>query len=371
MIQTEPDFAALRPEWQNLLARSPANNFFLSWEWCFVWWQQFGRKKNLKLIAVWETTTLLGLAPLFEKMSGNHSTLQLLGTNRVASDFLDFIVDNRHLDDVYQIIFNFLDTQPWEMLMLDDLPENSLTNQKIVTWCRERKYIQKILRTERCPQIVLPGHYSHFLESLGHRTRRNIRAFERRLKQEFQVQFDFLRGERVTPEALNQVFELHQRRQQQKCKFSPFVNQRPFHHELLRQLAPSGLVALCRMLFRGKLVAGLYLFDDGQRFYLYQGGFDAKFAPKSVNRMLVLVARCVEQAISENRLSLELLRGETLFKKRIANQIQVNHTVWIARSPRARRHLLMTIGLMKIKALAKKIVPVSLWEKARAVCLRN
>src|SRR5262245_43077359 len=41
-IAAEPPLLDLRDEWTALLARSDADNVFLTWEWCSTWWRHLG-----------------------------------------------------------------------------------------------------------------------------------------------------------------------------------------------------------------------------------------------------------------------------------------------------------------------------------------
>jgi len=58
-------FAALAPEWDELLADSDARALFLTWTWISTWWEVFGADRRLYILAARDASgTLLGLAPL-------------------------------------------------------------------------------------------------------------------------------------------------------------------------------------------------------------------------------------------------------------------------------------------------------------------
>ena len=62
----EPDqFRVLGQEWNALLAASPADTIFLTWEWISTWWDVYGTDSRLYVLAVRDDDgTLVGIAPL-------------------------------------------------------------------------------------------------------------------------------------------------------------------------------------------------------------------------------------------------------------------------------------------------------------------
>ena len=53
-IQDDEGFTRLRPEWEELLAASPSDTVFLTWEWLHTWWAHFAGRRRLLILAVRE-----------------------------------------------------------------------------------------------------------------------------------------------------------------------------------------------------------------------------------------------------------------------------------------------------------------------------
>ena len=57
-------FDALHSQWNELLARSQADAFFLTWEWQTIWWRCLGQG-DLYLLAWFDAGQLAAIAPLY------------------------------------------------------------------------------------------------------------------------------------------------------------------------------------------------------------------------------------------------------------------------------------------------------------------
>src|SRR5258708_12802919 len=63
-ILSEPSaFAAVSPEWTELLEASDSDGFFLTWEWLFTWWKHLAESRQLFLLTVRSGEELVAIAP--------------------------------------------------------------------------------------------------------------------------------------------------------------------------------------------------------------------------------------------------------------------------------------------------------------------
>ena len=96
-VSSEHDFAALRNTWNAVLVESSSNSIFLTWEWLHTWWEHFGHQKTLHAVLFRDAQDrLVGIAPFFKHRRhsavGPLDVLSFLGSDIVASDYLDFII---------------------------------------------------------------------------------------------------------------------------------------------------------------------------------------------------------------------------------------------------------------------------------------
>src|SRR5437867_4306723 len=96
-IEDPREFADLRDEWNELLAASPANCLFLTWEWLYTWWKHLSGRRRLHLLVMRDGRELTAIAPLAQRPPVLRRlllfpALEFLGTETVGSDYLDVIV---------------------------------------------------------------------------------------------------------------------------------------------------------------------------------------------------------------------------------------------------------------------------------------
>src|SRR5574341_2578494 len=63
-VTTPAELLALHADWEDLLARTPAANIFLTVDWLHTWWRHYGGARRLCILAACEGKELVGLAPL-------------------------------------------------------------------------------------------------------------------------------------------------------------------------------------------------------------------------------------------------------------------------------------------------------------------
>ena len=90
-------FVALRDEWSDLLRASDSDCLFLTWEWLHTWWKHLAGDRQLSILVVRSSGTLIALAPFGLRPPSLPRlrllpTLEFLGNGCVGSDYLDFIV---------------------------------------------------------------------------------------------------------------------------------------------------------------------------------------------------------------------------------------------------------------------------------------
>ncbi|HOW17741.1 MAG TPA: hypothetical protein PLC79_01790, partial [Phycisphaerae bacterium] len=96
-IRSEEEFAAIRDEWQALLAISPANTIFLTWEWLFEWWRSYGGGRALRGLLLRDEAgrpaagALLMTDAVRIPLAGPVRALRFVGDGSFDSDYLDIV----------------------------------------------------------------------------------------------------------------------------------------------------------------------------------------------------------------------------------------------------------------------------------------
>src|ERR1700687_3903806 len=91
--QSWDELQALRELWNPLLFQSISDTVFLTWEWCAVWWKNYGAGRRLFVLAAWEGKEVVGIAPFYVDEVRLYGTswkrLCLIGDGSNDSDYLD------------------------------------------------------------------------------------------------------------------------------------------------------------------------------------------------------------------------------------------------------------------------------------------
>src|SRR5260370_42673485 len=122
-ILSEPSaFAAVSPEWTELLEASDSDGFFLTWEWLFTWWKPLAESRQLFLLTVRSGEELVAIAPFALRPATLDrvpplSCIELLGSGTAGSDYLDVIVRRGRESEVARALAGHLDRDTHMLMM--------------------------------------------------------------------------------------------------------------------------------------------------------------------------------------------------------------------------------------------------------------
>ena len=343
-VRRAAGLAALEPEWQRLASGCQAATVFQTFEWNAAWWKHFGRVpgRHLRVVTFRDTAgTLVGLAPLMTSFwyATALRRLSFLGTG--TSDYLDVLAAPGWEDTVGEGLYAYLEhVGGWQIADFQQLREGG--------YLRERRppeggrLASFDAAGEPCPYLALPSGWDMLLQGLGKKTRTNIGYYDRALHKVYAVEAGPVVDEAELDEELSRLFELHQRRWNQRWLPGVFGGGRvqAFHRDAARRLLQRGWLRLFSLRLDGLTQASLYCFAYGDRLCYYQGGFEPTLARLSLGT--VLTARAIQSAIGEGRQVFDFLRGDEPYKAKWTGAARVNARRLITRAgtpfvPLARR----------------------------------
>jgi len=336
--------AALEPEWQRLAAACHAATVFQTWEWNAAWWRHFGRAPGRVLRVVTfrdDEGTLVGLAPLMSSFwyATALRRLSFLGTG--TSDYLDVLAAPGWEDAVSEALYGYLEySGGWQIADFQQLREGgTLRERRPAEGGRLASFDAP---GEPCPYLALPSEWDMLLQGLGKKTRTNVGYYDRALHKVYSVEIGPVTDEADLDDELSQLFELHQRRWNQRWLPGVFGGGRvqAFHRDAARRLLQRGWLRLFSLHLDGLTQASLYCFAYGDRLCYYQGGFEPTLARLSLGT--VLTARAIQSAIAEGRQVFDFLRGDEPYKAKWTGASRTNARRIITRAgtpfvPLARR----------------------------------
>jgi len=195
----EPE--SLRSAWNDLVLRSGAD-VYQTFDWCRLWWQHYGERRQLHLLLCFLGEELVGMVPAFVETLWL-GPVHLRVAKLVGSDFginlcnLPVVRDSLQRV-VSRAIHHFLGEQHCDLLLFGPLsgPTGRL-DELLAIGQRDRLLVQRAdALGDSCNTYWdLPDTFKEYLKSLGAKERGN---FNRRLTQ-------LSKGHRVTFDVVSQV----------------------------------------------------------------------------------------------------------------------------------------------------------------------
>lgn len=365
-VNSSQDFHALREEWNHLLAQSPADNYFLRWEWLWNWWEVYQENDSeLSILLVYRGSDLIGIGPFYLK----HHTykkiysirrLMFLGTKEgsVISEYMDVIYREGEDAIVIQKIMEFISAEN----LCDDLYFQQMdTSSRTVPILRqtgvERKWLVTGYNEVESPYINLPADWDGFLEKCSSSMRYKIKRDRRKLMSYPEVMI----RKTLSPVELEKDFPelvcLHQQRwegRRQPGSFSGnkfYLFQKTIMHEMLR----NGYLELWFLSVGGKNIAAMYNISYKNKIYFFQSGLDISF-DKQFSPGLLLHSYCIENSIKEGLMEYDfMLMGNTDgYKKRWTSEYRKLSDIYVVRSQVMKALTIVSDTIGSVRAVVRQ-----------------
>ena len=310
---------AMRDDWDRLLADSPADGMFLTWDWLVTWWRHLSVERRLFVVAVRDGGELVALAPLAVRLPGLHSALpypylEFLGSGSVGSDYLDVIVRRGRERESLALLAETLAKEKL-FVELDQVRSEAAAVFDLGRLLSRRGWRTARETVNECRFITLTGQtFESYLGGLGRAHRYNFRRRLRALERQFEVRFEVVRAEDGREQALERLLALHGARWRDRGVSNAFHTPAhvAFHRDFSRLVCERGGLRICLLHLDGAPVAALYGFRHRDVFYFYQSGFDPAYSRHSVG--LVIMGLAIQSAIEEGAREFDLLQGVERYK---------------------------------------------------------
>ncbi len=369
-VDDTASFAALEHEWDRLLERSNARSVFLRWAWLHASWVAFGTGHDLRVYTVRDAGgSLVGIAPLQRQRTGGALPLRLLtflGTERISSDFLDFVVDPAREHEVARALWSAIaaDVAEIDYVRWCDVLESSVVARHVAPYAAGAGWRVRDDLAEYCPYLELPETLEDVLAARGKSLRDNVRRSTRRLEA-MGLAFDAIEAPEELPAALDALYRLHAARWSRKGRQGNFRDDRvrAFHDLAAPRLARAGALRLYRLRIEERPIALLYALEHRGVLSYYQAGFDPTPPDPSMRAYtyspgVVLIAKVMGDAIARRDTEFDFLRGHESAKFRWTHAYRVTRTLTVVppRRPRARWALDGARAVRSARQMAKRLL---------------
>jgi CelD/BcsL family acetyltransferase involved in cellulose biosynthesis len=305
-------FVSLDVKWQELLNSSLNNHIFFTPQWLSAWWQVFGNGYELILLAVYNDSQLVGIAPIKRK----EKTLSFVGNSDVC-DYMDFIVRTGWEEYVFSSLMDYAEQLEWNSMELDSMLPQSPTIKSLLPLARQKGYQVETKQTNVSPQVFLPSNQDTYLASLKTKDRHEIRRKLRRLEQANAAKYITVTEKELMPQAMVSFFQLFQLSNTEKAHFMTDIK-REFFITMVSSLAERGNIRLSFMEVGGVRTSATLCFDYNKDIYLYNSAYDPAYSALSVS--LLLEVFNIQGAINDGKRRFDFLSGNEPYKYDLGGQ---------------------------------------------------
>jgi CelD/BcsL family acetyltransferase involved in cellulose biosynthesis len=344
-IRSTEGFTALEKTWNDLLSRSPSDNYFMTWEWLWNWWQVYAAPGDkLTILLIEEGDETIGIAPFYVRkrlLGGIYPVrrMMFLGTQEsgdgdVCSDYLDIIYRDGEEGKIAGLLFKAIaEKDVCDEIYLSKMDTASKTVALIRGEAGKLKSLTTIAGEFVSPYIKLPSTWDEYLNGLTPSMRHKIKKERKKAQQRGEVAVSKAQNAGDLARSFKELTRLHTLRWGARGIEGAFGHRRfsRFHREIMPTMLKNGHLDLAVLSDGGEMRAVLYNIVYGNKVYFYQSGVDT--ADRKAAFGYVAHSYCIEDAIAKGMKEYDFLpKGRTDdYKDRFCNATRNVADIYVAR----------------------------------------
>jgi len=308
-ISSSDDFCMLRENWNNLLALSPVDNYFLRWEWLWNWWEIYKQRDfELSILLVFREDDLIGIGPFYlhhrsYKKIYSVRRLMFLGTKEmsVISEYMDIIYREAEEHLVTRKVMEFIaEENVCDDIYLQKMDASSRTIPILKQVAFQRKWHVNGYEEIESPYISLPADWNDFMEKCSSSMRYKIKRDRRKLMSYPEVMIRKTRDTGELEMDFKDLVRLHQQRWEVRNQPGSFscVEFHLFQKTIMNDMLQNGFLQLWFLSVGSRNIAAVYNILYRNKIYFYQSGLDTSFE-RQFSPGLLLHSYCIENSIRE------------------------------------------------------------------------
>ena len=273
-------FQQYRKDWSLILEENHNTNPFIEFDWVNEWWKHLGSDQQVEIIAVKQEGRMIGFFPFVYKkgLLGYSYTFMAFG----QANYMDFIVYPDLLDVAIEFVFDeIIRSRKTVTFYLHGLLESSDTVEKLESYLQKRK-------TEFSTHRVITPYIDLKKIKLEEymKKRKRLHRMDRREKRLHENgKVEILKS---SPEEMDYIFQLHDKRWEKKRDTSGFTNvrEKKFYRSLARIQEGPLKTELDSLYINDTMIAFNYGFNCRGRYLGYVLGYDDDFETFGPGRIL-------------------------------------------------------------------------------------
>ncbi len=297
-------------EWDAVLSRSFRPSPFLSRHFLAPWARTFafGHSKRIyRWVREGETCGFLFLC-----LRDDEGGWELLGGEQVSDSLDAVVVTGGEAGFWSEFLSRSRDLFASRPLLLPNLVEGSPTIACLPRVCADLGYSFRLEEMDRSPYVPLPSSFEEYIRLLGAKERHELRRKIRRASEAAPgLTFRATRTREEFERDFPLFIALHRRSRTGKAEFMNDT-MAGFFREMAEGFLSAGRLRLVFLSGKGAVMASALQIEWNGALLLYNSGFDPDHREASPG--MVLLARCIEDAIRDGFREYDFLRGRERYK---------------------------------------------------------
>jgi CelD/BcsL family acetyltransferase involved in cellulose biosynthesis len=347
-VSTPESFAALAPEWDDLVRAMPRPTPFLLHAWLVEWWRHYGEEDELAVQVARRDGRLVAALPLCLLRRGGLKVLTFVGSQEsVLADVLLAPGEGRAAAEA---LAGRMAESRHDLVDIYGLPR---TNELLQAMGTDRLHF-----IERAESPVLDL-YDTWDVVYRDRTSSKARSLHRRRRRQLgelgHVETKLARTEDALLVALEDAFMLHDLRWEGRPDGSHFTTEtgKRFHRAAIHGLAQADVARIITLKVDGRPVAFNYFFNFERRMYGHRLAFDPAYS--RVSPGLINTLDAIAWAAEEGATRIEFLGGPERYKIDLADRFEpVYEAIGLARTVRGRAAVAGRVGAIRTRRFLKR-----------------
>jgi len=293
--------------WHDALDKSMFNTIFITPEWQSIWYKRFALEKAINVKVIKQNDEILGIVPIMI----SERKLTFIGDHNLY-DYMDFPMVAEKEDRFFNLAWKYLRELDWDEMRLNSIPESSPTLQHLIPLVQDIGYDVEVIESAKTPLATLNTDWVTYIANLPKKYRHELKRKIRRLESNYEYsQFEAIITDDNVEEIMEEFFALMSSSKESKETFLIHQN-KLFFTDLARVLNKGNQFKLFFMEIENKKVAACICFDYGNKYLLYNSGYDPEFSEFSVS--LINKALSIKTAIEEGKSEFNFLKGIERYK---------------------------------------------------------
>ncbi len=324
LIESDDAFAQLATAWEELQRDAAVTSVFETFDWQYLWWRNYGKERELKLLVASVDGALVGILPLYLETvpiaGAPVRQLRFVGTGGDTSpdDLGPVLAKGQETEVARAFADEVLRIPGWDVMLLDDMqPENAFV-AAMTEQAGAAHLAHRAGRSERITFLSLPSTFDGWLKSLSGDRRYRVRNIRKKVNAAHPTRFVVWQDAATLDEGIATLIRLHIKRWGGTTEHRSFASPAyiDFHTAVMTACFKRDRLRLYGLELSGAMVAMFYFYKFRDRVYLMQSGYDPEHSRSKPG--LVLLGYIVEHAIGEGHAVLDFLRGDHQYKDELA-----------------------------------------------------